>query len=162
MEVLGCHEEEAEQRDASAAAGPHHEGSDSAEVHLGALAAAPLEAGANSPACSGPGTSAAAGAEAEVSAPAELPHVTAHGEPVPKTRAAAEVEAGASSPARLEPSTGAAAAPEAETGALSGGVGAPRTLAAFIQHCGVDFAARTVTERAQRGGMADESGFVRN
>lgn len=162
MEVLGCHEEQAGQRNARAAAGPHHEGSDSADAHSGALAAAPLEAGANSPACWGPSTSAAAGPEPETSAPAELPHVRAPGEPVPNTRAVAGVEAGASSPARSEPSPGAAAAPEAETGALSGGVRASRTLAAFIQHCGVDFAARTATERAQRGGMADESAFVRN
>lgn len=140
MEVLGCYDEEAEQRGACIAAGTHHDESDSVRLRSGALAAVPLEAGASSPARWGPSASAAAGPAPEASAPAELPHMKA--------------------PAEQAPSTGAAAAPAAEIGALLGGGSAPRTLAAFYQHCGVDFAARTMTERAQRGGMADESAFV--
>jgi hypothetical protein len=40
------------------------------------------------------------------------------------------------------------------------GLGSVRSLSAFYAHCGVDFAARTVSPRGRRGGLDDEALFV--
>ena len=40
------------------------------------------------------------------------------------------------------------------------GRGERRSLAALCEHCGVDFAAGVITERARRGGLPDEAAFA--